>query len=612
MAGAAPSLSEKHAFPRWNLQRSATVQYAQVLFKAMPRKVGLALTLLVALALTEGVGLLLILPLLQLVGIDAQQGAASGISQVITSALTSAGVPITLVSVLGVYVVIMALFALLTRWESITSTSITYEFESLLRQRLYKAIVNTNWLFFSRNRASTFTHALTAEIDRVGSGTGMLLRMLVDAAMLFVYLFVAWQLSVVVTAIVLACGIVLLLVFSRMVRTSRIKGAAISVDTRKLYGAVTEHLDGIKTAKSYGVQERNTAIFSDLVSLVARHYVSSNRNWSNTAALSQIGAVLILSGALIVMVDVLRLAAASVLLLLFLFVRIIPRISSVQQTYQIFINMLPSFANVTAIQKRCEAEAEREVVARDDVHLQRSIELRNVSFAYSDDASSAVEGITMTIPAGATTAIAGSSGAGKSTVADLLMGLLTPADGQVLIDGVSLSAERLYAWRNRIGYVAQDTFLFNDTVRTNLLWAHQEATDDDLAEALCFAAADEFVRKLPEGMETLLGDRGVRLSGGERQRLALARALLRKPSVLILDEATSNLDSVNERRIQEAIDDLHGDMTIIIITHRLSTIRNADIIYVLEDGRLVESGDWATLTTKGGRFFELSQAQRVA
>jgi ATP-binding cassette, subfamily C, bacterial len=160
--------------------------------------------------------------------------------------------------------------------------------------------------------------------------------------------------------------------------------------------------------------------------------------------------------------------------------------------------------------------------------------------------------------------------------------------------------------------VAQDTFLFNDTVRANLLWACPGANDQEIDRALRLAAAEDFVRDLPEGKGTILGDRGVRLSGGERQRLALARALLRSPTLLILDEATSALDSENERHIQSAIEGLHGRMTILIITHRLSTIRRADVIHVLERGRLVESGDWETLLDKeSGRFSVLAGAQDI-
>jgi ATP-binding cassette subfamily C protein len=188
-----------------------------------------------------------------------------------------------------------------------------------------------------------------------------------------------------------------------------------------------------------------------------------------------------------------------------------------------------------------------------------------------------------------------------------------PDRGRVLVDGTPLRAELIRPWRKQIGYVAQDTFLFHDTVRANLLWARPDADDQEIKWALRSAAAEQLVRDLPYGMETVVGDRGVRLSGGERQRLALARALLRRPSLLILDEATSALDSENEKRIQKAIEQLHGRMTILVITHRISTIRDADVIHVLERGRLLETGDWNALISKeDGRFRAMYAAQSVS
>jgi ATP-binding cassette subfamily C protein len=192
------------------------------------------------------------------------------------------------------------------------------------------------------------------------------------------------------------------------------------------------------------------------------------------------------------------------------------------------------------------------------------------------------------------------------------MGLIVPNQGHILVDGMELNSERVKAWRDQIGYVPQDTFLFHDTLRSNLLWAKPDAREEEIIQSLRFAASEEFVSGLPKGLDTILGDRGILLSGGERQRLALARALLRKPSLLILDEATSSLDSENEKRIQKAIEKLHGQMTILAISHRLSTIRGADIIHVIEEGRLVESGNWDDLIAKeNGRFRTLCQAQGI-
>ncbi len=181
-----------------------------------------------------------------------------------------------------------------------------------------------------------------------------------------------------------------------------------------------------------------------------------------------------------------------------------------------------------------------------------------------------------------------------------------------MIDGQPLVAEQLPGWRRHIGYVPQDTFLFHDTVRANLEWAQPGATDEQLWQALRMASADEFVRALPQGLDTVVGDRGVLVSGGERQRLSLARALLRRAGGLVLDEATSSLDSETERRIQHAIEDLHRQLTIIIVTHRLSMISGADEIHVLDGGKLVESGTWESLlANQGGRFSDLCRAQGI-
>jgi ABC-type multidrug transport system fused ATPase/permease subunit len=208
------------------------------------------------------------------------------------------------------------------------------------------------------------------------------------------------------------------------------------------------------------------------------------------------------------------------------------------------------------------------------------------------------------------TAIVGRSGAGKSTLIDLLMGLITPESGDVQIDNIKLTGENLPNLRKSISYVSQDPFLFNATIRENLLIIEHNASDGEIWEALEFSAAADFVRELPNGLDTLIGDRGIKLSGGERQRLVLARAILRKPKILILDEATSALDTENESKIQEALERLKGSMTIVVIAHRLSTIRNADQVIVLDQGEIIQHGQFNQLANeKRGVFSSLLKKQ---
>jgi ATP-binding cassette subfamily C protein len=278
---------------------------------------------------------------------------------------------------------------------------------------------------------------------------------------------------------------------------------------------------------------------------------------------------------------------------------------------------LPAFSSLRNLQEECEAAIELEPddleSSESSVRIEQGMECRNVYYRYDQSHSSyALHHIDLRIPANRMTAIVGKSGAGKSTLIDILIGLVRPERGEVLLDGKPLEPDRAFALRRAVGYVAQDPFLFHATLRENLEIAAPHASEEQMWEALRFSASDEFVRNLPQGLDTVVGDRGVRLSGGERQRIVLARAILRKPSVLILDEATSALDSENEAHIQRALDSLKGSMTIIVIAHRLSTIRHADQVIVLDKGTIVQSGEYRQLSKdSAGMLGKLLEYQAV-
>jgi ATP-binding cassette subfamily C protein len=564
---------------------------------------------MVALSFMEGVSLLMLVPLLQLVGLDVQQGSIGQLAQFVSHLFSTIGIQPTLISVLSIYVLIVIAHSLLGRLETSLSLTLEYEFVVSFRQKLYRAIANTNWLFFARSRTSDFTHALTNEMERVGAATYYLLTLLANAIVTVVYLVLTLKLSTLMTGLVFFCGGGLIFLLRGKTKVAHETGEGLSEAMSRLYSAVSEHLGGMKIAKSYGAEERHAEMFGRLTEQIRHLYTHAVQNQAEVSYWFNVGSVITLSLILFISIQVLSIPTAGVLLLLFLFTRVMPKLSSLQQNFQSFINMLPSFSRVMELQKQCEEAAETNIQSGEKVEMCHEIRFENVSFGY-DRGGPVIKDVDLVIKAGQTTAIVGPSGAGKSTIADLVMGLIVPDQGHIRVDGIELNSERVKAWRDQIGYVPQDTFLFHDTLRSNLLWAKPDAKEEEIIQTLRFSASEEFVSGLPKGMETILGDRGILLSGGERQRLALARALLRKPSLLILDEATSSLDSENEKRIQNAIEKLHGQMTILVISHRLSTIRGVDMIHVIEEGQLVESGTWDELVVKeNGRFRNLYQAQ---
>ncbi len=243
--------------------------------------------------------------------------------------------------------------------------------------------------------------------------------------------------------------------------------------------------------------------------------------------------------------------------------------------------------------------------------LRQQIEFRDITFSYLPG-TEVLSHINLTIPRGAMVALVGSSGSGKSTLADLLMRLYEPDSGQILLDGQPIQSFRIESLRRHIGVVAQNTFLFNDSVRNNIAYGMPHATDTQIEAAARTAYAHDFILQLPDGYDTHIGDAGALLSGGQRQRISIARAILAEPDILIFDEATSALDTESEALVQQALDTLLSGRTALVIAHRLSTVRHADLIVVVEQGHIVETGTHDQLLARKGRYHQLVQLQNLS
>ena len=559
-------------------KKSLLGKYTINLFHFKPKMVTLTLCLMVLISLLQGISLILLVPLLQLVGLNVGQGSIGQIASFVSTFFITLGLQLNLLTVLGIYVAVISFIAILNRLQTLKASDIEFQFSAQLRKQLFTAITNSNWLFLSKMKSSNFAHALTNEIERINIGTNQFLSLLSSIMILIVYIIFALKLAGIITGVIFIIGISILLILRRMVSKSGRTGQEITSTTQDLYSSILQHLDGMKTIKSFGMEEQNINVFSKQTNQVAKNYIDSIKSYVDVKLLFDVGTVIVLAMMVLVLIEIIKLPTASLFLLIYLFVMMIPQFSIIQRSYQYFINMLPAYDNVMNLKKECQENIEIRQPNGKSIALKNGITLKNLSFSYRGDEYFSIEDLYLKIIAGKTTAIVGPSGAGKSTIADLVMGLIEPDDGEIVVDNVTISKEFIKFWRGQIGYVAQETFLFNETIRFNLLIAKPKANEEEIIDALKMASAYKFVLKLPEGLDTFIGDRGVKLSGGERQRLALARALLREPSLLILDEATSNLDSENENRILKSIDDLQGKITILVIAHRLSTIKNADMI----------------------------------
>ncbi|MGO9117361.1 MAG: ABC transporter ATP-binding protein [Desulfomonilaceae bacterium] len=562
------------------------LEYLRELFDQAGIRAYFAIAVLIAMGLTQGVGLLMLIPFLQLIGIG--DTAPTGIVAVIGKMWNFTGLPLSLPAVLAVYVGIISLFSVIQRWSTILNSKLSHAFTRKLRDDLFKAMARVEWLRFIKFRGSDINHVMTSNLTTIDNGTYGLFALISTIFVVIVHIGIAMMLSFPLTCVAMVSSGILLLVLRPLNRRSYELGEEWRVTMAALFGVLMDHLSGMKLAKSFGAEDRHVRSFCSLNGNLEQQANRYAGILSSTGMYYEIGGVVVVASFFLVGVQVLQIPAATLLIMVFLFATLVPMFSWMQRTWQGTLNMLPAYKAVLEMGEKFRASEEPlKSGPVNPIDLESGVEFRDVSFRYDkEDGNFVLNGIELFIKARETTAILGPSGGGKSTFADLLIGLLTPDKGQILIDGKPLEGNMLHSWRRSVGYVPQESLLFHETLQDNMRWASPESSEEDIWEALELAAAMDFVKALPEGLKTVVGDRGVRLSGGQRQRIALARALLRKPTLLLLDEATSNLDGENEERIIQALQELRGTMTVVFISHRQSAVQCSDRVVVIEGGQV--------------------------
>jgi len=551
-------------------------------------------------AVLEGVGLALIVPLLGVVISPAAPTAPSGRFEraadqafALLGVETQIGRLTVLLLVLGFVVATRAaVFAI----RDLRVARLQIGFAESLRLRLAERLAAASWPQLMRLRYARITQ-LMSETQGVGGAANMLLRIAVGAAMLVVLTILVTALSPLLMLVVLILLAALGVMMLPLIRRAHGLGADMARGNFSLMDTTAQFLGGLKLAIGQNLQPAFLSEFRRTVDQLSARQIDFVRRQTLTRAATTLlttvsAGLLVLAG-----VGVFHATSATLIALVLVIVRMTGPAMQIYQDLQALARVLPSYANLRALDDELAALPRAQAPDRAAAPLPDGpIEFRAVTYRHGegDAAERGVSALDLVIEPAECVGMTGASGAGKTTFADLLAGLLTPQGGGISIGGVPLAAAALDAWRASIAYVAQDAFLFHDSVRRNLAWMAPEASEEAMWRALEIAGAADLVRRMDTGLETVVGERGTLVSGGERQRLALARAVLRAPRVLILDEATSAIDASGERAILQRLRALDPRPTIVLIAHRAESLALCDRVLTLEDGRVAAAQSPAT------------------
>ncbi len=538
--------------------------------------------------LAESIGLVTLLPFLSVVvgGSPESTAVAAGSSQagrIVVETLASLGLeprPAILLTVIIFTVLLKCVLVLFSKKQvGYTVAHVATD----LRLNLIRALLAARWEYYVRQPVGKLANAVATEAMRASQAylcAATMVAMLFQAAIyLVVALLVSWE----ITLVSLLVALLLLFLLNRLVKKSRRAGSRQTDLLQLLLAQLTDSLQSIKPLKTMA---REALADTILVRQTQRLNKALRQQVYSKAALKALQepmVTLVMIIGLYVALAFLKMPMAAVMVLIFLLAKFLQQLNKVQQQYQKMVIFESAYWSL--LDKIAEARREAEIVDGEQrPSLKESICFHKVDFAYAE--TPVLRQASLRFPVGTITALAGPSGAGKTTILDLVTRLCRPQSGEIRVDSMPLAEIDLRLWRQMIGYVPQEPLLLNDSVALNVTFGDLEISETEVVQALKDAGAWEFVKALPDGLGTGVGERGERLSGGQRQRLAIARALVKSPELLILDEATSALDQASEAAICETLGQLKGKLTMIVVSHQPALAAIADQVYRLDDGRV--------------------------
>ncbi len=555
-------------------------------------------------ALLEGIGLGFIHPILEVAQGETAEGGR--VMELFLSGYEFLGIPFSLgYLIIGVSLVMVFRFTMtfLNAW---LKHMLAKQYERDLRKKTFDAALNGKIRYFDREGSDNILNAIITETRYSGKVISLTVKTMEKLFLVLMYLAVMLYISPVLTTVAVALlgGITVLLRF--IIEPAVTVGSRVAEANEKVQQSVQSGTQGIKDVKLFGMKDRIYSSFETSVNKYSKSEVELSRNEAAINNFYRMSAAVTLFGLIYIgfTFTELRLGALGIFLLAMF--QLAPRVSGLNS----HIYKLEGYIShlVRTEQFLDELSEEEESHGGKDVEGVSEIQFEGVEFSYNEE-EKVLNGVSFEAGKDDFVAFVGKSGAGKSTIVSLIARMYDANAGTVKADGTDIEEYDLEQWRERISVVRQDPFIFNTTLAENVKIADPETSDSELEKVCEIARVDEFLDDLPNGMESQLGDEGVRLSGGQKQRVALARALLKDADFLVLDEATSDLDSNLEKEVQKNIEEMESEYGIIAIAHRLSTVQNADRIHTLQQGEIIETGTHEELLEKGGKYAELYEIQ---
>ncbi len=570
----------------------------------------------------EGIGIGMLMPILEFIagnkaaGDDAQ--SISGVSKFLIDALKSVGVQPTLISLLTTCFLAILVRQVFFYFRELFSGYIDYELSRRIRNAAFERFVFAGLAYHDRIRGGDFVNELTTEL-RGALSSVVAATQFIGYIMLFVaYSTIAISLSPELTLAAIAVFSIAAVLLLYFIRRMREMGKLVTLANQETISFLVERLRNVRLIRLSGMERAETAMLFDRTLSQRRHEMVRRKAFSILAVVVEPIILLVAFVLLYIAIERMRVPFESVLLFFFILIRLVPIMKEMLYSRQAYIGNLASADVVTARLTGLKEHRDPAGGTRRFDGLKEAIRFENVHFTYSDTieeeeggGTKALRGVDLTIPAGKTTALVGPSGSGKSTMVDLIPRLRTPQDGRILFDGVPQSELDVASLRAGVSYAPQQPQLFNVSIADHIRYAKPDATDAEIRDAARLANAEGFIETLRDGYDTLLGENGAKLSGGQRQRIDLARALVRRAPILILDEPTANLDAESEMLFREALAAIRRetDITVILIGHRLTTVTNSDQIAVLMEGRVEAAGSHDALLAAGGWYASAFKSQ---